>query len=405
MRYRLKRIDFKLNGNKTVLIVLMYSLICPFFFQDSNIFKFAFDLFLVVLSFFIIVKRYKIKVSLQVLIGIVYVLICCISALLNSTPYIKFWWNSRSSFSCIIYIIACQLFLTNKSVEYIKDLFLKLNHINFFLVIIEFILGYKQDILGGMFGHFVGCNALLNVFMVIVTIIATVKFQQSKLALTSFSIVLVENCIIAALAELKIYFVELVIIYCLVILLSRFTLRTIMAILCGIVIAYAGIMALYQYNPYFRGFFNIDNMLESFDLAYADNNGLSRGRAIEYISKHFLNTKNKLYFGIGFGNANFSNVSLLSSEFYQSYSFLKYNWFCHSYKFLETGYLGMISFIAMWISPIFAVNNKAPEENIMIAKTTAILCAMLFVYNTSLMNLYTMFVLLFFTSLVYIDKE
>ena len=54
-------------------------------------------------------------------------------------------------------------------------------------------------------------------------------------------------------------------------------------------------------------------------------------------------------FGLGFGNCENSSFDIFNSNFYNLYGNYNYRWFTHQWTFLECGYLGIISFILLFI--------------------------------------------------------
>ena len=245
---------------------------------------------------------------------------------------------------------------------------------------------------------------MLNAFLLISTTIIFEKAFRDRKSIRKLIIILAENVMIAALAELKLYYVEVIIVFAMIFILNKPSFKSVAIAGLGGVLLYVGIIALYHYNPYYVNTMNFNGLVESFDLAYVDH-GLSRGRAVGYITSTFLREPIQKYFGIGFGNAIGSSINFLSSSFYNKYSSLNYNFFAHAYKLLETGWIGIISFMGYWLSPLLCFKCNASAENKVIGRTISACTLLLFVYNTSLMNLHIMFVLTYFCSIIYVEDS
>jgi O-antigen ligase len=69
-----------------------------------------------------------------------------------------------------------------------------------------------------------------------------------------------------------------------------------------------------------------------------------------------------ILFGIGLGNADYSNYSMFTSKFYNDYSFLHYQWFSSLFVFLETGMVGLISYLMIFVSAFFQGIRKMGKE-------------------------------------------
>lgn len=416
LKIKVKRLpEWKLNLRSLITLTVAISLLCPIIFHSSALIKLVYDVIVLFFVLFIIAQpyarisdaRYRIKNTnrLPAIFIVFYYFVIIISGIGNEAPFHSFILDLRLAVPGMLFWYVCILGLDTKYYESIKDMFLGLCHVNFAVTLFEFIVLHEiQDRLGGIFGLYVGVNTLTNVFICIVTIIALQKAFQSKITIFNALIIVAENIIVASLAELKVFYVELIVIYITLFLLNRFSIKTILCVVAGVGIFTVGLRMLYYYQPYYAGFFTLDGIIDSFNNAYSTNRGLTRGTGIPYIETHFLNSIFQRYFGLGVGNVNFSSTPLLSSEFYERYGYLKYNWFAHIYKFTESGWLGIITFIGFYVSHLICVDSHQKNinmENMNIAKTLAVVCIIFFVYDTTLMNQYTMFLISLFLASMY----
>ena len=110
-------------------------------------------------------KKLKLK-------GINYILVILISVILigiigNLVPLQMILWGMRNTFRGILFLFLCVACLNYDDVSSILEVFIKLQYLNFALGIYQyFVLGLKQDTVGGIFGH--GNGNALCIFCVIV---------------------------------------------------------------------------------------------------------------------------------------------------------------------------------------------------------------------------------------------
>ena len=95
-------------------------------------------------------------------------------------------------------------------------------------------------------------------------------------------------------------------------------------------------------------------------------------------------------FGYGFGNCEYSNVSLFCSEFYNLYGAYNYRWFTSQWIFLETGYAGIISYVFILISDIiysfkcYRRSWKKDRSLILCCLIMGVICLISVIYNSLL---------------------
>ena len=240
----------------------------------------------------------------------------------------------------------------------------RLRWLHLFLCLFQyFVMGKEQDYLGGIFGVQKGCNAGLNVYLCFIIAYAACRYLDGREKIGSALGTLVMSLLIAALAELKILYVEVVLIIVLAAMLGRKSRKTwaiLLAVIVGIVV---GLMALKAIFPdHYEILMGMTQMLE-YDNADGSAYQLSRLFAFENINELFFgeNTLLKL-FGLGFGNCEYSNFSFLTSDFYRTYGHYNYRWFSLQMMYLETGLVGFGLYIAILGSILFTA-RKAMRAN------------------------------------------
>ena len=97
---------------------------------------------------------------------------------------------------------------------------------------------------------------------------------------------------------------------------------------------------------------------------------LSRFGSFEQIDSLIFNKDPvRSAFGVGFGGAEESNISLFTSFFSQVWGYLNYRWFTHQMTFIETGYVGFCLFVMVFV--VYAIwlmkkVKRVPESKVLI---------------------------------------
>lgn len=282
-------------------------------------------------------------------------LVCLLSAAINFVEPQYVIWEAICLWRIFIYACLVMVYWEWDDFEQLLNLFVKLQVVNVAFILIEyFILGCSQDTLGGMFGIDAGCNAGLNVYMCAIVAWSLRCYAAERGDAVTLAMVLISCLVIAAIAEIKLFYIEFIVIVLIQIILNRPTKRT-LGILIGAVAAIG--LGCWVFSVVFPAQFEI---LTDFDrlLSEADNSnietgyGISRINAFGQISTQFFN--NDLFyemFGFGFGSASMSSIAFFSSPFSFIYGYLHYYFLQSAMLFLQMGYIG----VAMYILPFAAM--------------------------------------------------
>ena len=315
-----------------------------------------------------------------------------VSYLFTYQSAVYYLWGMRNNFRFYFaFIIFAMLFTEEEA-----DSCLKFMDILFWVNVVVslfqfFVLGLQQDFLGGIFGIERGCNAYSIVFFSIVLSKSILRFmsKQENVFKCFFKCGIV--LIIAAMAELKFFFIVFTVILFLSTILTSFSWQKFFLILlCAIVITFASTILsdLFGSNGDIS-FENIMNLITTEN--YSTEEDLSRFSAIPKISRSIMTNDMERIFGLGLGNCDTSTFAICNTPFYQIYADLHYNWFSSAFLFLETGFVGLGIFIIFFIvCLIFAINQKKkPNANVLYCNMAIIMsfiCIMLTFYNASLRN-------------------
>lgn len=293
------------------------------------------------------------------LIPICFMLITFVVYIFNYQSILYYFWGFRNNFRYYFAFFAFITFIGKKDIDFYLKIFDNLFWINNVIVVFQyFVLGKKHDYLGGLFGVSKGCNAYLYIFLVIITVKSIVYFLNKK---ETFWL-MVSKCglslIVAALAELKFFYVQFIIIVAISVLITDFSFRKLSLILVGIIGVIVAVNLLIYIYPYFSDIFSLDALFETASIGgYSAENQVNRLTTIPIISEKFLNSIPQKLFGLGLGNCDTSNFSFLNTEFFEEFSYLRYNWFSTSFMYVENGFVGLIFFFLFFIS-IFVFSIK-----------------------------------------------
>ena len=314
--------------------------------------------------------------------------------LFNFQSPIYYLWGFRNNFRFYIAFFAFILFFC---VDDITDLLKKLDilfWINSILCIFQyFILGVKQDYLGGLFGTEKGCNGYLNIFLTIIVIKSIIYYLNKAENIGKVLAKCGVSLIVASLAELKFFYVEFMVVIIASVFITEFSWRKLWLVIGGIIGVFLSVNLLLIIFPYYLDFFSIDAMLESATVGgYSRADELNRLTTVPQITQNFLTTVPERLFGLGLGNCDTSAYDFLKTPFYMQYSYIRYHWFSTAYLLLETGFIGLAFFMGFFVL-IFVysikcknnISNNLQEKMLcQIAALTALCAVMITVYNSSL---------------------
>lgn len=302
-------------------------------------------------------------------------------------------WGLRNNFRFYAAVFSFALFLKQRDVEEVWRLFDRLFWLNFWLSLLEFgVLGRRGDYLGGIFGMEQGCNGYTNIFLVIMVAKSVVFYLEGMGSSDRCLAKCAAALLIAALAELKFFFVEFAVILLLAMLFGKCTRRLFLLIMTGIVGAGVCVLLLYRMFPEFGGWFNPSDMLETAtaNTGYSSAGDLNRLTAISDISRQIFQSWGQRIFGLGLGNCDYAGFDFLTSPFYRGREGLHYTWMSHSFLFLETGYLGLVFFFGFFVLVFFAAGRREKRctgrqrAYCRVGRILAVLCMMMGIYNASL---------------------
>ncbi len=330
----------------------------------------------------------------------IFVIISIISSLVNHGPIVLFLWGARNNFRYLIFFFSCSVLLKKRDI----DILLKMVKVIFWISVPlctyqGLFVTYPPgtiigDMVGGVFYKFPGCNAPLNVILIVQVSVSLIKYFNNKLPIKNLIIVILASVYMSSLAELKVFLIELVLIVLLIMIWNGLSLKTILISGLSIVVLSVFISMLIYFNGAKKN--NYDESLTISGLinyatqtqGYDGVGDLNRVTAIPILYDKFMNKDIfRSLFGIGLGNADYSlGFSFLQSDFYKEYNYMNYHYFTAPWMFIEVGGLGVISFLMIFIN-VYIISNKmikGKNEDIQLVKIISIFMIFLSFYNTSL---------------------
>lgn len=347
-------------GKRLIYIQIYYNFIVKFLISEFGLpsaFNYVTDLFLLLLMP-CIGSCWRASIRELHLAG-VWKCICCftfavmLSDIFNLVSPLLILWAVRNTYRFFVFYIACVAILEREDIDKIWKILLHFQALNIVLSLFQFFVQHcKQDSLGGIYGK--GGNGASNIYFCILLTVCLSRYLKGRSSFLELLYVLSSTILLSAMAEIKIYFFEVAIIAVLVFLFSRFTLKIFFVVIGIVVLASLGLHILLSIFPFWANSMiaSINNFQSFLKMAGATGGGynISRTNAFAQISNVFFGNNTFLeIFGFGFGNCEMSNIPIFTSEFYKQYGYYNYRWFAHSMIFLETGYLGFITFCSFFI--------------------------------------------------------
>lgn len=301
-----------------------------------------------------------------------------------------FLWGFRNNFRFYIAFFAFITFLDSEDVGNWFRVMDVLFWIHVGVSTIQFLVfGISGDHLGGIFGILDGVNAYSICLMSIVVARAILKTLNGKANFFGSMLICTGSILVAAMAELKAYFVIMILLLMGAAVLTRFSFKKLLIVLLVVAVVMYGASLLVEWFG-FEGFLSFDRILDSATREnYSGTNDINRLSAISILAQKLKLDPATQLFGLGLGNCDTSSFEVCNTPFFRQYEYLHYNWFSSAMQFLETGYLGVIISLGFLVNcGLFAL--KCHRRKIgdllynQLAVLMSILCCVLFFYNSAL---------------------
>lgn len=282
-----------------------------------------------------------------------------ISMIYNRSSLLLYLWGFRNNARIYLFFICCVVLLREKDIDLICKILSKLFWINLIIIMYQFyFMGVRGDLAGGIFGNISGCNSYVNIFIGIVCAYIVSQYAYGKKNIWQMFIYVLSSVYVASIAELKVFYIELIIMFLVLIVVKKPSKKTVFLILCSACTCVLGIAFLKQYSEQ-----SIEVLFEEESRndylsgeGYTGQGDLNRFTAIDTIDEMFFkDNKKQRMLGFGLGNCDTSRFYFLKSDFYEKYEYLHYRWFTHAWTYLEQGKIGLTmcflfyTFIFLWL--------------------------------------------------------
>lgn len=302
-------------------------------------------------------------------------------------------WGFRNNFRFYAAFIAfCSFLKPNDIKDYLK-VFDWLFWVNTGVSLIQY-FGFELsgDFLGGIFGAESGSNAFTNLYFLIVICKSVVFCMEKKESLFRCLLKCAASLVVATLAEMKFYFVELLLVVMLAVLFTSFSWRKLWIILGALAAVTLCAAMLASLFPNFSGWFSVEWFLETAlsQKGYTGSNDLNRLNAIPQINELWLKNWGQRLFGLGLGNCDTSGFAIVNTPFFERYGDMHYTWLSYAMIYLETGYIGLAFYFGFFVLVYRAIRKMEKKMDgvalsyCRISRIMCILCAVISVYNASL---------------------
>lgn len=343
----------------------------------------------------LIIKRSKNKAKIGLLP--LWVLLFFVYTVLDYLPQYQsglyYLWGMRNVFRTFVAFFSFVIFMSPEDVEEWWKLFNILFWVNFVLTLYQnLFLGLKGDHLGGIFSTVAGGNGYTNIFNVVMLTKECVLYLDKKEKIWPCASKCLAALVIAAMAEMKFFFIEFAIVLVLASLCTRFTWRKLWIIVGGFAALALGMTVLAVVFPDSAANFTIRWLLEeaSADKGYTSAGDLNRLNAIPRINELWLNSAWKRLFGLGLGNCETSGFAIVNTPFYEAYGDMHYSWLSYAFLYLETGWIGLLFYYGFFVLVCFGLYRIEKHSSGIIqtycrmGRILAIMCMIISVYNSSL---------------------
>lgn len=399
---------WNIAAQKLICLMLVYGIVygTPVMFGVPNVIKFLNDLVLLAITVLTILspeERSKILKTPFFAAVAVTTAYYAVSGLVSGTGILPMVWDFRGMLRPMLFGCICLGFVTENRFHDWMKLLTILYWVNAAVFLVQFAFGARMDFLGGLFGIELGVNGRNNVFFCVIVCYQIARYLEGKEGTLKTMAVLSSSVLLAALSELKIYFVEAACIIAAVVFLDlvKCFLEKRMdkadrkkygiLVLCLLVSYIGALVILYLVYPLAfkqmtqaKRFVKYDSGCSAYKLG--------RLTAFKNISDMFFHWEPvKMLFGSGFGSFVDSNVSAMQGVNFPEFGDLNYSWFTFQLNYLETGLLGVILYCGTIVVPgiqaAWGLLRGKCGEHFSLYACTLTMCPimlLLYVYNNSL---------------------
>ena len=420
MKIYIPKIKASSQGSKFVMLVMLYytiSYICVYTFHMPRLLLYLGDVLNI--GIFILALRNKMgkfPCSSTFIWMVIFTVFGLMSSLFNHQSVGLIIWGIRNNLRFFILFYSIIVYFKMHDVAIVLKVVKFVFWISFPLCAIErFCVTYPSgtivgDMIGGVFWNYSGCNLSLNIVLITVITMISSQYFRGEEKFVNFILTSAAALFMAATGELKVYLAEYIVIIILTAMMSGVSFKNIFKILIGGILFSIFISCFISFNM--SGSNYADNYtIEGFfsyatrDTGYNGTGDLNRLTGIMTVNDTiFKGQWLKKLFGIGLGNAEYTNF--FTSPFYEQHNYLNYQWFHDIWMFIETGFVGVISYVAIFISTLIKSRKNLKRTSVgTFVSTMIVLMLILFVYNITLRAEAGGFILFMILAIPYLYKK
>lgn len=284
----------------------------------------------------------KMDVPLGIIVFLV--LYSIVHLIISQYSWVDYARGFISAFRGFAFFYACSLILDAKDIPSYFRYFRVLLIANAIICTVMYFTGNQGDHCNGLFG--IGHrNAYMNVFICIMGAYATVSYLFNRMKIGSFIWINALCVYIAVLSELKFYFIEIAVIFLIVLLIRKPNRKTVVIFAIAIVIVIT--MPLFinaVWGSYSAALLTVAGLLDYVNttqtVGYTFVGDLGRIGGITTINNVFFNHQPSL-FGFGLGYCDYG------SQFLNTHGDFHYQWFMYCITYLELGWVGLITYFVL----------------------------------------------------------
>ena len=313
--------------------------------------------------------------------------------IINYQNIVYYFWGFRNNFRFYVVFLFLITFLKREDVDQYFNLFDQIFWINLAATIIQYrYYGIEGDYLGGIFGTGQGCNGYTVVFLSIVVTKSVIFCLENKEKIGVCLIKCAASLLIAALAEVKFFYVVFVVILAAGLIATKFSWRKILIISGGAIGLAMGVALLSNLFSDGQNWFSLDWFYRNAvsDMGYTSAGDLNRLNAITMINDRFLRNCGARLFGLGLGNCETSTFAFLNTPFFKAYGHLHYTWMSHAFLYLECGWIGLVFYYGFFVILYRKMQKMGQNCDASVrpyctmTRILLVLCVLISVYNSTL---------------------
>lgn len=302
-------------------------------------------------------------------------------------------WGIRNNFRYYVVFFALITYMSAQNAEDYLKLLDGMFYLNFAVTLIQnYLFGYRGDELGGIFGVEAGCNGSAVLFLCIVITKSVVYYLEKKETVGQCLAKCACALYVAALSELKFFYVIFIVIIVMALVSTAFSWRKLLLVIAAFVGVSLGTLMLAQLFDNGGNWFTLGRMLEvvTSDRGYTSSYDLNRFTAIPMINELWLLNAGQRMFGLGLGNCDVSSFAFLQTPFYVNNGDMHYTWISYAMMYLETGWIGLMFYWGFFVA-VFMRTFKLQKhgDSILVSycrigRIMAAVCIAISIYNASL---------------------